>query len=229
MKILLQKLLYLASFYLVVSCAIPDQYLSDEYSGNDNYSYDSDPIGKEPGKCYAKCLMGDVFEEEKSGNSIPIYAGTDVDQDFVEKREIVISEPTTKWAKRKADKNCLSADPNDCLVWCLVEVPGETIEAYVVTDTSQTDDYYWEDIPVKKLVQKGGFTKWEEVICDYEVTAELNQQIQQALIKRGYDADPTSRVIGTRTKAALVKFQKNNNLPIGNLNIKTMDALGIDY
>ncbi len=27
----------------------------------------------------------------------------------------------TEWVKKKADRNCLSDDPNDCLVWCLVE------------------------------------------------------------------------------------------------------------
>ncbi len=31
---------------------------------------------------------------------------------------------TTAWVKKKADRNCLSADPNDCLVWCLVDQPG---------------------------------------------------------------------------------------------------------
>lgn len=30
----------------------------------------------------------------------------------------------TKWVKQKADRNCLSADPNDCLVWCLIEEKG---------------------------------------------------------------------------------------------------------
>jgi len=29
---------------------------------------------------------------------------------------------SNQWVKKKADRNCLSADPNDCLVWCLVEV-----------------------------------------------------------------------------------------------------------
>lgn len=38
---------------------------------------------------------------------------------------IEISPPSTKWVKRKADRNCISEDPNDCLVWCLIEVPAE--------------------------------------------------------------------------------------------------------
>lgn len=31
----------------------------------------------------------------------------------------------TKWVKKKADAACLSANPDDCLVWCLVETPAE--------------------------------------------------------------------------------------------------------
>ena len=227
MKTFLQKLPYLASFYLVVSSAIPDQYLSDEYSGSDSYPSDSSPNGKEPGKCYAKCLIESTIKEKE--HSVPIYSGKEFNQDFIEKQEIVINPATTKWVKRKADKNCLSADPEDCLVWCLVEEPSETMEAYVVTDTSLTDDYYWETVTIKKIVKEGVFHEWREVICNNKVIAELNNQIQLALIQKGYDAGPSDGIIGTKTKAALVKFQKDNNLPIGNLNIETLDALGIDY
>ena len=37
----------------------------------------------------------------------------------------------------------------------------------------------------RKLVKKGGFTEWREVVCNYQVTAELNRQIQRALKARG--------------------------------------------
>lgn len=29
---------------------------------------------------------------------------------------------STKWVKKRADRNCLSANPDDCLVWCLIEI-----------------------------------------------------------------------------------------------------------
>ena len=31
----------------------------------------------------------------------------------------------TKWVKKRGDQNCLSQNPDDCLVWCLVEVPAQ--------------------------------------------------------------------------------------------------------
>ena len=81
----------------------------------------------------------------------------------------------------------------------------------------------------RRLVKKGGFTEWREVVCDYKVTASLNRQIQRALRDRGYDPGPIDNIIGTKTKAALVKFQKDNGLPVGNLNVETMKALGVSY
>jgi len=35
--------------------------------------------------------------------------------------------------------------------------------------------------------------------------------------------------MGSRTKAALTKFQKENGLPVGNLNMETIRALGLQY
>ena len=44
--------------------------------------------------------------------------------DFTRNTEFVpveIEYGGKEWVKKKADRNCQSADPNDCLVWCLVE------------------------------------------------------------------------------------------------------------
>jgi len=30
----------------------------------------------------------------------------------------------TKWIRKKSERNCLGADPDDCFVWCLVEIPA---------------------------------------------------------------------------------------------------------
>lgn len=60
------------------------------------------------------------------------------DRDFLEWNEIIPSKHVKegdvkklakqagyKWVKKRADKNCLSKDPNDCMVWSLVEIPWE--------------------------------------------------------------------------------------------------------
>ena len=296
---------------------------------------------------------------------------------------IQVSPASTKWVKKKADRNCLSADPNDCLVWCLVEVPAQnrtiskrvrkgcaagyadngddctktidipaeystrtwrklktaattrqvevpaefkTISRKVVKTPASTrsidipaeyttrtirkvktsagtsvarkprlsssyttkvrkgcpagytldnsasgvsgagsgsmgdgDCIQVEDIPAqfgsiskrvlktpastrsieipaeyttitkRNLVRKGGFTEWKEVLCPENVTGYTTRQIQTALNDRGYDAGPLDNVMGARTKAALAKFQKDNGLPVGNLNFETLKALGVRY
>ena len=81
----------------------------------------------------------------------------------------------------------------------------------------------------KAISRKGGFTEWREVLCANEVTTAVISQVQAALASRGYDPGPADNVMGTRTKAALVKFQKDNGLPVGQLDFQTLKALGISY
>jgi len=44
---------------------------------------------------------------------------------------------------------------------------------------------------------------------------------------RGYNVGAADNQMGAKTKAALVKFQKDNGLPIGNLDYETLKALGV--
>ena len=290
----------------------------------------------------------------------PAYTKIDVLQPRYETTtERLETKPaSTKWVKKRADANCLSANPDDCLVWCLVETPAEyqTItkrvnkgcDASGVADAGCTKttevaakmgtrsvrkvktaagtreeaipaefktmtvrkvktpattsevvipaeyatvkkqvlktpatvreedvpaEYATvskqmvkspatfreemvpaefktqtnrvvkaaastrsEDIPAeyttitkRKLVKPGGFTEWREVLCGEKVTGYTVRQIQAALIKAGYDPGPTDNVMGARTKAALTKFQKDKGLPLGNLDMETLKALGVNY
>ena len=36
-----------------------------------------------------------------------------------------IKPASTKWVKKEGDASCLSADPRDCDIWCLIEIPAE--------------------------------------------------------------------------------------------------------
>ena len=249
--------------------------------------------------------------------------------------QIETSPATTKWVKRKADRNCLSADPNDCLVWCLVEVPAQyrtvtrrvnvgcdgsgvpnsgcvnevtvpakmatrtrrvlrnpatvreevipaefetitkrvvrtpatvreevipaeyatvtkrvvrtpattreesipaeyaTVSRRVVSSpaTTRTIDVpaEYQTLTKRRLVRPGGFTEWREVLCNSDVTTATVRQIQAALRDRGYDPGPVDNVMGAKTKAALTKYQRDNNLPVGNLDFETLKSLGVNY
>ncbi|MFK7980093.1 MAG: peptidoglycan-binding protein [Saprospiraceae bacterium] len=80
----------------------------------------------------------------------------------------------------------------------------------------------------RAVSRKGGFSEWREVVCANKITTSMVQQVQRALKDRGYDPGPIDNVIGTQTKAALIKFQKANGLPVGNMDFETLKALGIN-
>lgn len=281
-----------------------------------------------------------------------------VEYKTVEER-VEVSPASTRWVKRQADRNCLSEDPNDCLVWCLVEVPAQykvvtkqvkqacpagfevsgedciryheapaeyatrtkrvvvkpamvqeevvpaeykkvdkeilrqkatykeevipaeytVIKKQVVKTPARVEEIPMpakyttltkevideiasvreEEIPTefetvakkvvstdanvrtveipaeyatltkRQLVKKGGFTEWREVLCANKITGYTIRQIQVALKDRGYNPGPIDNVLGLRTKAALTKFQRDKGLPVGQLDLETLQALGIQY
>jgi len=84
-------------------------------------------------------------------------------------------------------------------------------------------------ITKRKLIKAGGFSEWREIVCDADVTTDLVRRVQKALMDRGYDIGPagTDNVMGTATKNALIKYQKEKGLPIGSLDFETLKSLGV--
>lgn len=78
------------------------------------------------------------------------------------------------------------------------------------------------------VFNKGYYTQSEEMRCEEQVDKKPILAVQKALSERGYN-NPLNNIMDNETKNALVKFQKDNYLPIGNLNLETLDALGIKY
>jgi len=87
----------------------------------------------------------------------------------------------------------------------------------------------YRDITKRKLVKAGGFTEWKEVVCSSDISPALHRAIQQALIDKGYDLGSSGAdgQFGAASKAALVKFQRDNGLPVGQMDIETLNALGV--
>ena len=267
----------------------------------------------------------------------------------------VCGEASTKWVRRPGDENCLSADPEDCMVWCEIEVPAPRCKCevsekgcpYGYTDngeyciktkktgpkfkkvkvitceappkvnndpvtctaeekvkvssrTSGTLDSIWipeeyKDITIEVVKEPGGWDKkcydavketitlkvdcdnekiattttpertescdltkcvepqietekkgpivdrdyvlvtntrpgdWVEVLCPADVTSYTIREIQRALSAKGYDPGPIDNVLGAQTKSALQQFQRDYGLPVGQLDLQTLAALGISF
>lgn len=199
----------------------------NNYSRNNSRSSDYPPKA-ESGKCYAKCMIADVYDIEEI--ELAIYTGNEDEEDVeIVVEDIEIRPASTKWIRQKADRDCFSNDPNDCLVWALVEIPA-VIETYkVVIDTTQTNNYEIQTVERKELAHQGGFTEWRDVLCPGDITVDLIHQVQDNLKVYGYDPGPPDDIMGKPTKTALIQFQKDNGLPIGNLDFQTLDVLNINY
>ncbi len=183
------------------------------------------PPNREPGHCYAKCMIADWSEELVI--AIPVYLGSDsliIDR-FVKDTSFIINEGASTWVKKKADRDCHPSAPNDCLVWSLVEQePEEVIINRYLTDTSDTDDYDMKYVYIDVLVERG-FSEWYTVLCPEQVTKELTSEILYAFGLLDSDSNP---VLDSQAKKLLFQFQKNHGLPIGNLDFETLELLGIE-
>ena len=207
------------SALLFSACYVPNQTVRSSRPG---------AMPNKPGACYAKCLMPDLTKETVVAE-LPVYTGDELNPDFeVDLVSIVTQPASTKWTKKKTD-NCLSANPDDCLVWCLVEVP-EKVDMYkIVVDTTATDQWEMEYLTETILLKSGGYTEWVEVICDNKRSSDLISNIQSNLIVQGYYTGDVSGAFNTETKDALIQFQKNNQLPIGQMDVLSLEALGVSY
>ncbi|MFK8057868.1 MAG: peptidoglycan-binding domain-containing protein [Saprospiraceae bacterium] len=75
----------------------------------------------------------------------------------------------------------------------------------------------------------GGFVKWHEIVCSDKVNPRLILEIADQLSYAGFIANGPHETFDIALKKALVDFQRANNLnPVGHLDFKTLDALGLD-
>jgi hypothetical protein len=118
-----------------------------------------------------------------------------------------------------------------------VEVPAEykTITKQVLKNPATTEEVdvaaEYTTVNKKELVKEGEYTEWREILCDSKVTNYTISQIQEALIAKGYNVGDAGadNVMGSATRNALIKYQRDNKLPVGNLNMETLQSLGIKY
>ena len=172
------------------------------------------------------------------------------------KEKTKVSESSFKWIHKKYIKECLSANPSDCFGLALIEIPEQytLIQKLVIKSTAHQQRYDDKDTilfkqvieikPLKKIAfdvppqyekvfmkknPYAAYTEWRQVLCaDGERSRyEATLMIQEALKKRGYYNGKLDNIMGEKTKAALLRFQKDNNLPSGNLNYETLKALRV--
>lgn len=115
----------------------------------------------------------------------------------------------------------------------IIEPVYKTITSKVLvspeTTTEEVIPAQYKEVTEKKLVSKGTYTGWTEILCAAKTSDATVKAVQRALRAKGYNVGPIDGVMGVRTQTILKKYQQEFNLPIGNLNIQTLESLGIDY
>ncbi len=192
----------------------------------DNYGDEPDEFGK----CYKKCISPKIskFKDIRYAS----YTGNDehILENYIENIETETQPANTKWIKKKADRNCQSADPNDCLVWCLVEIPAEyKVVGTMLIDTTVTKEYTYETTTIQRSPSKGGTKVEMAVVCN--PSTDLINAIQNKLTSLGYDlsVDVQQYIFGDASQLALEDYQHNNELHTGGFTEETMEYLELDY
>lgn len=115
-----------------------------------------------------------------------------------------------------------------------IDIPAEytTISKKVLVSPESTRSEeipaQYQDIAERKLVKKGGYTVWTEILCADKTTNDKIYRIQRVLKEAGYDPGPIDGVLGVQTQAALKQYQTDKGLPVGNLNMETLKAMGVE-
>ena len=177
------------------------------------------------GKCYAKTPIAIYKTHEET---YPVFTGEKKPRGVkLKKKTLVIKEPITKWEKKKSSKNCLSADPNDCMVWCLVEeIPGETAYFQYVKNTSKTTEFEMQTFTIYTKIK----SKIDElqIVCESDVNEILLKDIQSQLDELGYMETSAKKVsLQQEVKSALGKYQRDHGLPVGHFDYQTLEKLNV--
>jgi hypothetical protein len=152
--------------------------------------------------------------------SIIEYTGDDYDDPNVRKDTLILKEPRQVWVK-KEDKQT---------EWSLEDQAGQYIDYYTIVDTSLSKEFVINNNFEKEvIVKKGGYTAWQEVVCDNDISPKLYSDISDALTLKGYIADSETAERGTidSIKERLVQYQRDHNLPLGSINLVTINHLGV--
>jgi hypothetical protein len=73
-------------------------------------------------------------------------------------------------------------------------------------------------------------TRWEEILCENELTDCRVLEIQRSLYRGGYNPGPIDGVVGPQTMAAVKAFQKDFNLTVADyLTVETVNALDANF
>ena len=190
---------------------------------------ESEPVASnatEGGKAQNRRTEFITFGDNAGGGDCTIYE-TRTYQKLAKDAAVSTSDIAAQYTTRSFQKLAKDAAVASTDIPAKYETRTYSKLASAAATTSSETPAQYNTITKTNLVKAGGFTEWREVVCDADITPDLYRKIQTALNAKGYNVGTVDGVIGAGTKAQLVKFQKDNGLPIGQLDNETLKALGV--
>ena len=178
---------------------------------------------EENGSCYMRLRSASEFLPKVF--TYPKFTGNDAEIiKLLVAKQVEIMPAHTKWIKKKADKNCLSVNPEDCLVWCLVDVEQEIKTVHVLQDTFWTNEFIIEKLELQTK-NEASEKSWYKVVCKNRLTNNLIQRCKVALYNKGYQVLPSSVGKTNAFLEAIKQYQIDNELIVGFLTVETYEHL----
>ena len=186
----------------------------------------------DPDRVYVRCRYVTQLETTKSDKFYIIYTGNDSTQDGVEKRQVITRTAYNQWKKIKHTDICPEADgltDEECELWFYEEIKPVYDTIYTVIDTNKIKDFVKQKIDVVTVVKEGSLSRFQQHMGCRRVKYSIDYgDIQNALRKSSYRLDGVKEgVFDSITKNALMEYQKNNGLSVGQLDLETSKHLGI--
>lgn len=113
-----------------------------------------------------------------------------------------------------------------------LEIPAEyrTLKVRKLVTPAQTRKF---EVPAvvetvaKQIKVSDERTEWRKVLCETNITPGIVSNLQNALMKAGYNPGTVDGRINTRTLQAVDEYQRSNGLERGGLTLSTLKALGV--
>ncbi len=210
--------LILVVFLIAISCRTTAPLAQDSFK---------------PGACYQKAVIPSTAKINFT--RVAIYQGAEQDcLNQLRDSSILVQEAGTEWIKKRTDKSCVSADPDDCLVWCLVTVePRHQLVSNIIKDTAACPEYEIEEIAVRKTSSTDKSrqkVEYREVLCESQLSQKVLADIQWRLNDLGYLRGQWEEgKFKDKSGEALRMYQWDYGLPVGSFNLETMEHLGVNY
>ena len=79
----------------------------------------------------------------------------------------------------------------------------------------------------RQVVVEPERTVWKSILCETNTTPALLKRVQGALLARGYNPGPIDGRFGSRTQAAIDRFQVANGQKADGITMDTLRQLGV--